>query len=80
LNRIATHLELDGARPILIENIKHIIGELRRIAKGEELFVDLDKLLLVQLTGWAIFDEPFVPLLKFLLVDCTYNGIKLRNV
>lgn len=39
------------------------------VTKGEELFVDLDELLLVELTRGAVLDEAFVPLLQLFLVD-----------
>jgi hypothetical protein len=43
------------------------------------LFVDLDKLLLVQLTRRAVLDEALVPLLQLLLVNCTGQSRKRQE-
>lgn len=40
-SRITTHLELDRPRLVLVEYVKHVVCELGRIAKREELPVDL---------------------------------------
>jgi hypothetical protein len=74
-----TYLELDGPRSILIKHVKYVVRKLARVTKGEELFVDLDKLLLVQLTRWAVLDEALVPLLQLLLVDCTGPSMKRQE-
>lgn len=74
-----THLELDGPRSILIKYVEYVVRKLARIAKGEELLVDLDKLLLVQLTRRAVLDEALVPLLQLLLVDCTGQSMKRQE-
>jgi hypothetical protein len=52
---------------------------LARVAKGEELLVDLDELLLVQLTRRAILDETLVPLLQLLLVNCADQRMKRQE-
>lgn len=43
------------------------------------MLVDLDKLLLVQLTRRAVLDEALVPLLQLLLVDCAGQRTKRQE-
>lgn len=50
-------LEVDRAGLIAVEDVEDIIGELGRIAKGEELVVDLLKLALGEVAGRAVFEE-----------------------
>jgi hypothetical protein len=72
----STHLEFDSTRTILVKDVEDVVGKLAWVAKGEELLVNLDKLLLVQLTRRAVFDEPLVPLLQLLLVDCENRRVE----
>jgi hypothetical protein len=54
-------LEVDSAVLVLIEDIEHIIGELVRVTKGEELPVDTPKLRLIELATGTVLQEAFVP-------------------
>lgn len=61
-------LEVDGARLVAVEDVEYVVRERRWIAKGEELAVDLLKLVLGEHARGAVLEEALVPLLEFLLI------------
>lgn len=50
-------LKIDGPALVGVENLEHIVGERIRIAKGEELSVNLLKLFLGQSARGAVLQE-----------------------
>ena len=57
-------LEVDCPVLVLVKDIEHVFRECGWIAKGEELFVDLAELLLVELARRAVLEEPFIPVAR----------------
>ena len=53
--------EVDSAVLVLIKYVEDIVGELSRVAEGEELFIDLAELVLVELTGGTVLEEALIP-------------------
>lgn len=53
--------KVDGAVFIAVKDVKDIIGKSRRIAKREELFINLLECALVKLARRTIFEETLVP-------------------
>jgi hypothetical protein len=61
--------EINGAALIRIKDVEDLLGKLFWITEGEELFVYLGKLFLVEVACRAVVLEALVPLLEFSLVD-----------
>ena len=46
--------KVDGAVLVVIKDVEDVLGKLIRVAKWEELLIDLAKLDFVKLAGWAV--------------------------